>query len=915
MERARARHSRRRVLFAGATTRFDQGKLAHPPSARIAGAHMRWLSRSVALTLALTAHGCASEFTPRDYGDPTSLSTPTEEAGLYAWVEHPRPAESFDGATPEFVIAAYTEEDPHLPLRVLIGRLEKDQNGVDQARDMRPARAEGMPGPDQRFKLAVPLTHGTNRLLIRVETEDQTRVRRLVYALDYRGEAPGLRLSVGTPSQAAVERGAPCSETTELRDAVTSAKQVCIHGLVTSTDGSIAGTQVFVSLGGNRTSPPLDEHGSFALPLTLVENADNAIGVEAVDAAQRATNAEFVVNQDSTPPDVMVTSTARETSAAALELEGTASDPNGIASIEVQTGDGSVVKLGNLSPWKVNLLLAQGENPVAIVARDRAGNEAREELTLRRQRTLWLGEPRRNAGSKALELDRANLEELLDEEAQKDLSVVQIDLKPAIKQALQRIREPERFNVDTSDWGTAERNLQRILNMTPDTADLTGTSIEELLGIANAVGLPSPRILSDLLDIGITDFIVNPDIAADVFTEKLIGTHPNIVQDKTGAFVIDISLYDVFKDLTTLGPRFGPADPHPGFLDAQSSSQVLESGFLLTLPVHSNLIQYDAVDLTRSSKDFFFILNGERVLDFNILEDEFSIVGLKDEPTVNLRILLNEHPGAQMLKAGTNRTAAPDPAHPGFYRGNSQGYDVDPWYFEHSTVELGYRMFFASFADQDYQRVLSYDAGSIKNAAVISWDRGWLNITTPGGIGDPPPDLYVWDLLMEVAQVRLHDNGVPEGKADMGFTLDDLPIGLTAEQLVEKLRPRLAEQEDKLSEQFVGDLGLAASTADLYYEPGTGGGGVLLFRAPEDSEGDYTYATPGFYADPDLTQKVSTLDPLLGIDDPKHEKVPATVGARYYAADEHGQAFEIEIVAQEGNRIGVQVRPATGALQ
>lgn len=875
------------------------------------------LTLCLGTTLSMAVHmaGCASEFSTRDYGDPTSLSTPTEEGGLYAWVEHPRLSESFEGATPEFVIAAYSEEVPHVPLRVLIGRLEKDVTGVDQALDMRPAVPEGEPGPNQRFKLNVPLTHGTNRLLIRVETEDQTRVRRLVYALDYQGEAPGVKLSLRTPTIAAIERGEPCSETVELRDAVTSAKQVCISGQVTSREKSAAGLQVFIGLSDiTRQTVPVDVAGNFTLALGLQENANNAIGVEIVDAARNRTEAEFVVNQDSTPPTIEVTSRARETTATSLEIEGTASDPNGIASIEVQAGGGAVLALGSVSPWKTPLLLALGDNPIAVVARDRAGNEARQELVLSRQRTLWLGEPRRNAGATQIEMDRFNLEDLLDEEDQKSLSVVQVDLKPAIKQALQRIREPERFGVDTSDWGSAERNLQRILNMTPDTADLSGTSIEELLTIANAVGLPSPRILSQLLNVGVTDFIVDPDVAADVLTEKLIGTHPNIQQDATGAYVIDISLHDVLQNLSTLAPRFGASGQHPGFLEGESYSEVLESGFLLSLPVHSNLVQYDAVDLSRSSKDFFFILSGDRVLDFNVLEDEFSVVGLKDEPTVNLRIRLQEHPGSAMLTYGNNRTARPDAAHPGFYRGNSQGYDVSPWYFEHATVEIGYRMFFDSFADSNYQRVLRYDAGSIVDAAVISWDRGWLHMQTAGGIGAPPPALYAWDLLMEVAQVRLHDNGVPEGQAEMAFTLNDLSIGLTAEQLVERLRPRLAEQETELSELFVGDLGLAESRADLYYEPGTSGDGVLMFRAPDDSEGEYKYQTAGFFSDAALSQKVSTLAAVGGVDDPKHEKVPATVGSTYYAADETGQSFEIEIVARNGNRVGVQVRPA-GVLQ
>jgi hypothetical protein len=209
--------------------------------------------------------------------------------------------------------------------------------------------------------------------------------------------------------------------------------------------------------------------------------------------------------------------------------------------------------------------------------------------------------------------------------------------------------------------------------------------------------------------------------------------------------------------------------------------------------------------------------------------------------------------------------------------------------------------------------VLRYDAGSIKNAAVIDWNRGWVSIDTAGGIGAPPPDLYAWDLLMEVAQVRLHDNGVPEGQGDMAFSLENLSIGLTAEQLVEKLRPRLAEQETELSELFVGDLGLAESRADLFYVPAEGGKGVLMFRAPEDSEAEFTYPSVGFFSDSELTQKVSVTSAVEGVDDP-HEKVSAEVGKSYFACDEKGTVFEILIAERAGDRIGVQIKPV-GALQ
>jgi hypothetical protein len=261
-----------------------------------------------------------------------------------------------------------------------------------------------------------------------------------------------------------------------------------------------------------------------------------------------------------------------------------------------------------------------------------------------------------------------------------------------------------------------------------------------------------------------------------------------------------------------------------------------------------------------------------------------------------------------MRLAGSAQTANPDADNPGFYRGNGQGFDIPTWLFEHIAVESGYREYRSAFAVDAYKRTIAYDAGSIQNAAVVTWDRGWVSITTAGGIGDPPPPLYAWDLLMEVAQVRLHDSGLAEGEGNMAFALENLSIGLTADQLVEKLRPKLHEQESELSELFVGELGLAASSADLFYAPAQGKEGALLFRAKGDSEASYDYAKPGFFSDDKLSVKVSTLGAAGGVTDDAHEKVPAKLGATYYVGDETGATYAVEIAERKDSEIGVNVR-------
>jgi hypothetical protein len=860
--------------------------------------------------------GCTPSEPARDYGDPTALSTPTEESGITAWIDAPALTDELGSATPEIVVGAYAygapkdgEPEP-LPLLVQLGRVEKSASGTDQVEDLRPAEAEGEPGPEQRFRFAMPLVHGQNRIIVRVETADRTRVRRIAFSLDYRGEAPGIALTVRVPANSGAPAADECKATTPILQGVTRSRRVCVAGVVTTLDNARPSLQLGLS-GFERTSVQLDAQGRFALALALPQNRRHVLEAQVSDAADHATTAQLSLVQDEEAPALEITSQARETSDDHLEVAGTAADAYGIDKVEIQNADGAVQELGRASPFSAAVRLGVGENAIEVVARDVAGNEARQPLTLSRLRTLWLGAPTRDAGTTAIELDRLDLGELLTEDDQKALAMAEIPLGPAVNEALKRIREPERYGVDTSGWGAAERNMQRILTMTPDTADLSGTSMEELLVISDAIGLPAPRVLADILDIDVIDPFIDPDVAAEVIMDLLVGVHPNVVTDTEGEYVIDVSMYDVFQDMRTIAPRFYESGSHPGFLEGESYSAVMEPGFMLTMPVKSNLVQYDAIDLSRRAKDFMFLLEGERVLDFDVETSDFAVVGLADEPTVDLRFKLLEHPAFRV--AGAGREVAPDADDPGFYRGNGQGFSADSWLFEHIAVESGYRSYHRAFESAGFQRELRYDASSIDDAAVVNWNRGWVSIETAGGIGDPPPPLYAWDLLMEVAQVRLHDSGLSEGEANMAFSLENLSIGLTAQELIDKLRPKLAEQETELSELFVGDLGLAASGADLFYVPASGKEGALLFRAPGDSEAEYTYAKPGFFRDQALTQKVSSTSAAGGVSETEHEKVVAKVGASYFAADELGNVYRIELVERDGGRLGVQVHRAEAA--
>jgi hypothetical protein len=86
----------------------------------------------------------------------------------------------------------------------------------------------------------------------------------------------------------------------------------------------------------------------------------------------------------------------------------------------------------------------------------------------------------------------------------------------------------------------------------------------------------------------------------------------------------------------------------------------------------------------------------------------------------------------------------------------------------------------------------------------------------------------------------------------------------------------------------------------------------LFWVTPEDLlEGlPYGWAKPGFYADPGLSEKLSSTE--VGVGDSTHEKLRIEVGETLvYAADDEGDVYRIRIFAPEGDltEITVYVAP------
>lgn len=842
------------------------------------------------LCFAALLTGCVEQAPALDYGDPTAIGQQSEVDGIVASIVSPRVGQAIASPQLAVEVAAHATGEP-ASLRVRIGN---KSGGLVEA------TARGPAGPGQTFAASVPLVHGANIVRVLVEDEAQTRFRRLDFEVLYDGAAPGLTVAALAPAPGRSD----CEGATPIEGLPTAATAVCLRGVVTTAAG--AKPQGVRVASGAAT---LAADGSFEGLVPLAADQAQAIEVVATDDRGRSTSGLVAITQDSLPPALALTAPgggpALETDDDAIVLGGTADDANGLDSIRIEASGGGAQVLGPASPWQVTVPLAPGDNALTVAAIDRAGNRAELPVTVRRNRVIRLAAPSGGPAAAKLSLDRQALSSLLDAEDQKKIKAAVVPLRPAIKGALAAIREPEKNGIDVSTWGQPERNLSRLLATSPDNADLHGTSIEELLSLGAAVGLPPGRLLSDLLGVSVLTPFLTTDTLTDVLLENTVATHPNATLDAQGEPVLEVTLYDVFQDLSTIGPRFGPAGEHPGFLEGATRGSVLESGFRMGLPVKTNLRQYDGVDASGDTLASLFRLEGDSVLELDFTSNDFTVVGLADEPSIDMRVRVRED--AAFIGAGATQKARPDAASPGFYRGDGAVWDRAPWLIERLVADGTYRQYARAYAGDGYQKTLSYDAGSIKQAATLTWDKGWVTIATSGGIGSPPPPQYIWDMILEVAQVRLHD-GIAEGEADMAFDLQRIPVGLTADDLVKQLRPTLQAQAGELSKLLAGNAGLAASKADFFFVPSSQAGaqGFLFFRAPGDDAAPYAYATPGFFSDAALTKKASSTGALGGTTDATHEKIAAQAGLVVYVADDAKAVFKVEVI--ESTAAGAAVR-------
>ncbi|MEO0601387.1 MAG: hypothetical protein AAF211_08130, partial [Myxococcota bacterium] len=262
--------------------------------------------------------------------------------------------------------------------------------------------------------------------------------------------------------------------------------------------------------------------------------------------------------------------------------------------------------------------------------------------------------------------------------------------------------------------------------------------------------------------------------------------------------------------------------------------------------------------------------------------------GLEPEPVVGtLTLRFGEHPTFH----------GPSPSRDAPF--GSTAFVVPPWTIESVLAETAA----ARFGGLGPREVVYALGTGVPVLAASRADDGWTTLGTFDDLGEPPPPAFLWDVVSEIGQVRLHDGDLAEGDAIASFTLSDVPLGIRADALAALVRETLGADPERLRALAVAVTQNGVGAPDVFYRPVVDDGveDWLWFLSPDDiprpdgaPERPYDYARVGFFADPALTDKVSSTAAQLG--DTTHEKLRVAPGDVVYTGDDAGATYALHVL-------------------
>jgi Bacterial Ig domain len=719
---------------------------------------------------------------------------------------------------------------------------------------------------------------------------------------------------------------------------------------------------VSVTLNGQplteRSVDTSDNFAHWSRLVPLVAGEDNLLEFTAVDQAGHTGSARVTLrgraDTDREPPELTVTSPADGSSidSATVTIAGSARDNVDVREVKVRVGTGpseariwSAYSAANtrsaFAPFDLTIPAPSGAFVIEVRAIDQNGLSAAVEVAVSNARIApWTEEraiPLRlkendDPGPLHLTLDKAGIDEVFTADIQRDVRLLELDTTALVTSAVNKIKvscgtlwqqnnADPRHDCSGTDYGkdrtpqipwqrTPEYAMVRILTMTPANVVVTGTSLENLSGLADALGIGGGfhSILAETLGIAPTREIVTTANVVKALQTAWMQSHPEVLPGAK----LPITLYDSMHDLAPLATRFGPSGSHPGLLDPAFPpySKIMLDNFEMQLEARSNLRWFDGIDLSGTLgaqagvKDYLAMVvdttgpTFDDVLEFDFNDPaKFDITGLAARPLVDMRMLLREN--ASYVRSCTTLAN-------GGCKANLPSSPINGYVWTTPRHQIEFVLGTSAYEEYKARRGYSKTYDLIFPAATVtvgagSDPAGWSTYETLLNLGEPPPDQYLWETILEVAEVALHRVGnttFPEGSVNVAFSLDDVDVGLTADTIRSAIRPEMQAQRQKLSDRLLGDYQKNSGPVDLYYRKTRAGAPALFFVAASDprSTTSYDYAKPGFYADEALTEKLS-VDGQLPESTAVHQVLPVSAGERtVYAADDSGGVYRLRIV-------------------
>ena len=532
-----------------------------------------------------------------------------------------------------------------------------------------------------------------------------------------------------------------------------------------------------------------------------------------------------------------------------------------------------------------------------------------------------------NADPAPLQLDmsRDEVEELLGPVGD-DIVLLDLDSTPLLMNILREIKaacgedwrnnkaEPV-YDCDQTPLGrtfsqpwqeSPEFSLIRLLTMTPANSIVDRTSIDFLQGVSDLfnIGGGFPQILSDSLDIGITEeFIGERELVASL-RENLLVSHPNTVAGGR----IRVTLNDALADLRTLKDKLGPVGTHPGVLDPsfEPHGQIFGPDFHMRVVANSNIRILDGLKMRTGIENISVLadftgptFNDPLEFDFSD-PNNFELSGLVDEPQISMRFALSEHIDFVDACAGDEICRQNLPEHG---VGNRSVWDLPRWKLEYITSYAAWLQY------QTLRTQNCYVACAAAEVSVGQGDDpgGWMHFGIPFELG--PQDQYAWELISEVAQVGLHPEHIPEGQANVAFTVEGVFAGISGAEAAETVRPYLQAQGPVIADFLLGNFRERSGAVDIYLQRFEDGSTALVFLASPDLANGvpYLHVKPGFFWDEALTEKASSLR-LDAIEDTLHEKVRVTAGEQIlYVQDDAMGVYRLRISPVDASLDAVQI--------